>query len=102
MLGRRAGLTDAELDRVREGPDAPGWSDVDADLLRVADELHENARIGAQTFERLARHFDHRQIMDMVFVVGCYAMLGMAIGSFNVPLEDCNEPLDPALRSHFA
>ena len=40
ILGRRAGLTDEEIERIQAGPDAPLWSTEDAALVRVADDLH--------------------------------------------------------------
>src|SRR3954462_5078218 len=39
-IGQTAGLTAEEIARVREGPDAPGWSPRRQALLRAADELH--------------------------------------------------------------
>ena len=99
ILGLRAGLTPDEMERVQQGPDAPGWDAGDADLLRAADELHADARIGPTTWERLAGRFDTAQMMDLVFVVGCYAVLAMAINSFAVQLEPGVAPLDPAVRA---
>ena len=37
VLGLRAGLTNAEIERIQQGPDAPGWDAVDADLVRAVD-----------------------------------------------------------------
>src|SRR5215510_5583369 len=37
---RRAGLTNAEVRRVAEGPDTRGWDAFEATVLRAADELH--------------------------------------------------------------
>ena len=39
-LGQRAGLSAEEIARVRSGPEAAGWSERQALLLRAADELH--------------------------------------------------------------
>jgi 4-carboxymuconolactone decarboxylase len=87
ILGRRAGLTEAELQRLEAGPDAPGWSEQDAQLLRVADELYRDARISDKNWARLAGSYTTQQIMDMIFLVGCYEVLAMAIKSFDIPLE---------------
>lgn len=95
VLGRNAGLTEAELARVQVGPDAPGWDPVDADLLRAADELHADARILDATWQRLGTHFDRQQLMDMVFVVGCYDILAMVFKTFGVQLEPGVDALDP-------
>jgi hypothetical protein len=53
VLGARAGLSDAELERVQLGPDASGWDQLDADLVRAVDELHADACITAATYARL-------------------------------------------------
>jgi alkylhydroperoxidase family enzyme len=99
VLGRRAGLTEAEVERVQSGPDAAGWDAEDADLLRAVDELHAHARIGDSTWKRLAQRFDTAQLMDLVFVIGCYEILGMAINSFGTQLEPGVAPLDPVARA---
>ena len=39
-IARRAGLTDDEIARIKQGADAPGWSEADAALLKAADDLH--------------------------------------------------------------
>src|SRR5437773_979864 len=40
-LGRAAGLTADEVERVRDGATAPGWGSRQSLLLRAADELHD-------------------------------------------------------------
>jgi 4-carboxymuconolactone decarboxylase len=99
ILGRRAGLTDAELERVQFGPDAPGWSEEDADLLRAVDELHSDACIKDQTWTRLAARFDTAQLLDIIFAVGCYDLLAMVFNTARVAVEPGVEPLEPAVRA---
>lgn len=99
ILGRRAGLTDAEIARVQAGPEADGWDAGDADLLRAVDELVARARIGDATWARLARTHGTAQLMDLVFVIGCYEILGMAINSFDSQLEPGVSPLEPEARA---
>lgn len=99
ILGRRAGLTDAELARVQQGPADAGWSEGDAAVLQAADDLYRDACIADTTWTRLAERFDHRQIMDIIFLVGCYEVLAMAIKSFRIPLEPGVAALDDATRN---
>jgi alkylhydroperoxidase family enzyme len=96
VLGRRAGLSEAEIERLQRGPDAEGWSEQDADLLRAADELHAAARIGAGTWARLAARYNEQQLMDLVFCTACYETIAMAANSFATQLEPGVAPLDPA------
>jgi 4-carboxymuconolactone decarboxylase len=87
VIARSVGLSDAEIDRIPLGPDAPGWAPDDADILRAVDELHVQARIGDETFARLSTRFDTAQLIDLVFAVGCYEIMAMAFNTFDMQLE---------------
>src|SRR5438477_1650240 len=54
LIGRHAGLTDDEIERLKAGPDAPGWDSFDAALVRAADELHDDGCISDATWAILA------------------------------------------------
>lgn len=86
-IGRRAGLSDAEIERIREGADAPGWTPAEAALLRAVDELHGEGRLSDATWATLAGRYETAQLMDLVFTVGNYTALAMALNSFGVTLE---------------
>lgn len=86
-IGRTAGLTDDEIHRVVEGPDAPGWSDADAAVLRAADELHDDACVGDQTWELLARQYDERQLIELIMLIGHYHLVAFALNSLGVQRE---------------
>jgi 4-carboxymuconolactone decarboxylase len=99
ILGRRAGVTDEELRRLEIGADAAGWSTEEQMLLRAVDELHADARIARETFLTMKQHFEIKQLLDLIFLVGCYDTLGMALNSFEVQLEPGVTPLDPTVRA---
>lgn len=86
----RAGgrLTDAEIERIKAGPDAAGWSRFDAALLRAVDELHEQALVSDATWRELAERYNSQQMMDLVFTVGQYNLVSMALNSFGVQLDE--------------
>jgi alkylhydroperoxidase family enzyme len=81
-----------EVARVAVGPDAPGWSEVERALLRAVDELLGDALITDATWAALAGALDERQLMDVVFTVGAYDVLAMALRTFGVPLDDDLKP----------
>jgi alkylhydroperoxidase family enzyme len=87
-LAADAGISPEEVSRVTEGPDAPGWSSSDRALVRAVDELLAEARVGDTTWEVLASTFDAEQLLDVIFTVGAYDALAMALRSFGVPLDD--------------
>ena len=92
-LAKQFGVTDEEIEAITDGPDAGTWSPVDADLLRAADELYQDARIGTATWARLSEHFDTPQLMEIAFVVGTYLCLAFVLNSAGVELDP---DLDPA------
>jgi 4-carboxymuconolactone decarboxylase len=88
QIGLRAGLSAAEIDRIADGPDAPGWSGHDAALLRAADELHRDCCVSDATWQTLAQTCSTEQLMDVVFTVGQYNMVSMALNTFGVQIDD--------------
>jgi 4-carboxymuconolactone decarboxylase len=96
--GRKAGLSEAELERIPAGPEASGWNSDDADLLRAVEELHRDARISDATWARLAQRFDTKQMLDLIFLVGCFGLFCTFANSVNVRLEEGVAPLDAQSR----
>ncbi len=87
VLAGDADITDAELESVRSGPEAGGWSPLEAALLRAADELVADACLTEATWSVLAAEFDTQQLMDLVFTVGAYDLLAMVFRTFGVELD---------------
>ena len=83
----RAGLTKEDLTRITQGPDAAGWSQADATLLRAVDELHKDQHISDSTWARLRERFDEKQLMDIIFTTGQYTLVSMYLNSTGVQLQ---------------
>jgi alkylhydroperoxidase family enzyme len=96
-IGVRAGLTDDEVARIKQGAPAPGWSAADQALLRASDELHHDQFITDATWAALKAHFTDKQCMDVVFTAGQYTQVSMILNSFGVQL-DAGQTLDPDLK----
>jgi 4-carboxymuconolactone decarboxylase len=86
-VGRALGIESDDIERIKKGPDAEGWSEFDAALLRAADELHADAFVSDATWSTLAARYSTEQLMDVVFCVGQYVLVSMAVNSFGVQLE---------------
>lgn len=95
-MGKDAGLTDTEIQRVAEGPDAPGWNQFERTLLQAVNELHEDAFISDATWQSLAARYNTRQLLDLVFTAGQYKLVCMALNSVGVQLEPGYEGLPQA------
>ena len=83
-IARDAGLTPEEIARVEQGPGASGWDPFEVLLLRAVDELHADAMISDEVWEGLSRKYTTRQLLDLVFTVGQYNLVSMALNSLGV------------------
>ena len=94
-IGLDCGLTEAEIERIKAGPDADGWSDLDRAMLRATDDLVGDHHISAANWSALADLGDKGR-MDLVFTVGQYTQVSMMLNSFGVQFED-GAAVDPDL-----
>ena len=85
--GKRAGLTDEEIARIVEGPDAAGWTPFEAVLLRAADEMHTSRFISEPTWKALAERYSDHYLLEVVLIIGNYTMLAMYQNTIGMPLE---------------
>ena len=69
-------------------PQAKGWSEHEAALMQLADDLHENSVASDATWATLSKSYSTEQLMDAVFTVGQYNLVSWALNSFGVPLDD--------------
>jgi 4-carboxymuconolactone decarboxylase len=87
-IARTVGITDEEITRITGGADASGWSHLDAMLLRAADELHADQSLSDATYAALAEQYDVQQLLDLVFAVGQYTLVSMALNAFRAERDD--------------
>jgi 4-carboxymuconolactone decarboxylase len=95
-IARASDVSDEEIARVVAGPDAPGWSADEAHLLRAADELHADNRIGDRTWTALAARWDEQQLIEVCMVVGQYHLVAFTLNSLGVEPESDDLPGLPA------
>lgn len=95
ILGERAGLSDAEIARIVAEPAAAEWKPLDRALLSAAGELLTDGVVADQTWAVLSGELTEDQLMDVVFTVGTYTMVAMALRSFGVEPEEALTPYLP-------
>jgi len=96
-IGLDSGLTADEIDRIKAGPDAGGWSDIDRAMLRATDDLTSNHFVSDASWAALAPLGDKGR-MDLVMTVGQYTQVSMMLNSFGIQVEDGWE-VDPDLKA---
>lgn len=85
-IGLTSGLTAAEIENIKIGPDADNWSAADSALLKATDELTSDGFITDAAWARLA-DLSEKQKMDLVFTVGQYSQVCMMLNSFGVQYD---------------
>jgi 4-carboxymuconolactone decarboxylase len=83
-IARRAGLTDEDIVGLRRGQATDG---VDRAVLSAVDDLIDDNTISDVTWATLGGYFTEQQRMDLVFTIGAYALLGMAVNTFGIEAE---------------
>jgi 4-carboxymuconolactone decarboxylase len=83
-IGRAAGLSEQEIERLRVDPAADGWSVADAALLAAVGEIHCDSRVSDPTWERLQEHFTLAQLVEIPVVVGFYHLNAYAANTLDI------------------
>jgi 4-carboxymuconolactone decarboxylase len=92
-IALRLGIEREAIDRIPGGPDAGGWTEDEATLLRAVDELHDEATISEPTWTALAGFYDETQLIELTMLIGQYHMVAFALNSLGVELDDGLETL---------
>jgi alkylhydroperoxidase family enzyme len=86
-LGKRAGLDDHDIERVRLGASAVGWNDRQSLLLRVTESLLEHRDLDDDLWAELRAAEDERTTIELLMLVGHYDMLATTLHTLRVQPE---------------
>ena len=84
-MGREIGLTDADIDGIQRGE---ATDELERAVLHAVDELQRRSVVSDETWAVLSELLDERQRMDLVFTIGCYGALAMAVNTFGVEPDE--------------
>ena len=87
VIGRRCGISDDEVQRLKAGPEA-GWAVHDRLLLVAADQLHEHSTLDDVTWAALNEVYSTEQVLDVIATVGNYHLVAMFLNATGVQLDD--------------
>lgn len=83
-LAARAGLTEEDIEAIHSGRCA---DITDQTVVQAVDELTTDSTITQPTWDQLGQIFTDQQRMDLVFTIGGYLLLAMAVNTFGVQEE---------------
>lgn len=83
-LGRRAGITREIAERIEQGPEAAGWPEKHRALLAATDTLVATRDLDDEAWQRLAVHYDERDLIEIVLLVNQYVGLASTITTLRI------------------
>jgi alkylhydroperoxidase family enzyme len=86
VLGAAAGLDDEQIASLAR-PEGEMADELDAALVRAADELHADQVISDETWAELAERYDDRQLIEVPMVVGQYHLVAFTLRSLRIQPE---------------
>lgn len=92
-ISKRYGVTPQEIERVKEGAAAAGWSEQDAAILAGVEELLSDQAMTDETWALLAKYWDEPQLIEYLMTVGQYVATALVQNALRVRLEDDNPGL---------
>jgi alkylhydroperoxidase family enzyme len=96
VISRKCGLTDAEIAAAIAGEGTTEW---DRTVLQGVEELYREQNVSEEAWGALAENYSERQLMEFVFLAGCYHTMAMLTKSFGMQLEGNLESFN-ALRAY--
>lgn len=91
-----AGMSEAEIRRIAEGPGGAGWSDIDRAVLTMTDELRYDAMISDKTWADLRKTYSDKQVMELLYTAAQYQLVSMALNTLGIQLEPTAADFMPA------
>lgn len=78
-LGRRAGVTAGDVERVRVGSSAAGWQGDERLLMQATEELLASKDLTDATWAELRAAYDERTVIELLLLIGHYDMLATTL-----------------------
>ena len=85
---RRAGVSDALIDALRERQPLPAIGADESAVVQFGMELFKTHRVSEETFAAALGQFGARQLVDLTAVMGYYAQTAFFLNAFAVELPD--------------
>ena len=86
-IARTIGMSEAEIDATKRGAAHEIWSTLDRHVLNATDQAYGGLTVSDETWAGLAASFDHRQMLELLFTIGTFAMMSWIFNSTGLQLE---------------
>ncbi|WP_282776875.1 MULTISPECIES: carboxymuconolactone decarboxylase family protein [unclassified Nocardia] len=83
-LGKRAGITQEILERLRRGPADEGWNAKERALLTAVDQVVTTRDLDDAAWKSLAEHYSEPELIEFVLLVNQYEGLASTITALRI------------------
>jgi alkylhydroperoxidase family enzyme len=88
VYAKPAKLTGEQIAATRNATaEARCWNEAEQALIAAVDALHGRATLDRAEFDRLRRHYDDAQIMEILLLCGFYRTVSYIANGLDLPLE---------------
>jgi 4-carboxymuconolactone decarboxylase len=95
QLAREAGIEEPVIEAIRTGVEPPLADDDQRLVYRFARAMLEHGRVDDALFAQAKERLGERGLVDLVGILGYYALVSFTLNAFEVPVPDGTLPLDP-------
>ena len=88
LIGRRSGLTDAEIKATTLPTSEHTWSTDDAALVALADDLCADDCVSDATWAALTSRWNDAEMVELVMLAGTYRLVSGFLNSMGVELDE--------------
>jgi alkylhydroperoxidase family enzyme len=99
VIGKMEGLSNADLARIKIGPDSDEWTPLEAAAIRAVDEMVADACISDETWDVLSANLNEKELLDLLSVVGRYWAVSVILNSTGIQLESHSISFDEQIKS---
>lgn len=86
-IGRRVGMSDAEIEALARSDVGDSWAEHELDLIAMADELCADDCVSDATFDRLRRRWSEAELIELVVCAGFYRLVSGFLNTMGVQPE---------------
>jgi 4-carboxymuconolactone decarboxylase len=103
VFGPQVGLTGDKLAATVTAPadDVATWTEREALLVALVDELHDTGNVSDATWQQLAANYDEAQLVELIALAGQYHAVSFMANALGVEREEVAErfPAGPSAKA---
>ena len=88
---KNAGVSDEEIERIKEGSGAARWNSLDKAIMSAVEEFRTDTFVSDATWSVLANQLDENQLLELLVLIGQFTTVAFVLNSLRIRLERQND-----------